>query len=233
MFLIKKILSDENSLSKYLSIILGIMSLLSIIGLLINANFNKTEIFSAIINLTQVAIPVIVLIFTIALKKEAITHYDEGRKALVKLQNKYPNYLVGPRYNRDNYDPEKGKGLEYLFLVYNANSKQKAKLVTVQSLKDRALTIHIQKSTLSWALGWGEGDAVKEQDIKELRDNVYNVVANFLDLKFKNDVEIEVIDKSNTIAIFFDYDKISPKRLSKIIFSVTETALLCIQEKRK
>lgn len=59
-----------------------------------NKNFETTEILSSIVDFTQVAIPVIVLIVATTIKKESRTLADIGREVLVKFQKKNKDFLT-------------------------------------------------------------------------------------------------------------------------------------------
>ena len=87
----------EETITKNLSILLGVMSVIAIVGLLVNSRFDTNEILSSIINLTQVAIPVLVLVFMKSLKNDLKSYYDIGKDALKRLQKENETFLEGPR----------------------------------------------------------------------------------------------------------------------------------------
>jgi len=131
---------------------------------------------------------------------------------------------MGPRYNRDNYDPENGKGLEYLFIKNSdPNSKKRAKFIPIQSLNEGVLAIYVQKGTLAYALNYGEGN-VLEDDIKKIKKEVYDSVFSYIQENF---VELyDILPNSNDSAIIIDLRKNNGKRkFAKLYLNVLKKPL--------
>jgi hypothetical protein len=63
---------EKEKINDYLSISLGLISVLAIIGLLVRNNFDTNELLGSVIDFTQVAIPVLVLLVATTIKKEAV-----------------------------------------------------------------------------------------------------------------------------------------------------------------
>lgn len=225
---------NKDRINETLSIALGIMSIIAIVGLLINSNFDTNELLSSIVNFTQVAIPVLVLLVTTTMKKENKSFSQIGKEALMSIQKKNEDFLMGPRYNRENYDPEKGQGLEYLF-VTNADpeSKLRAKLIPIQPLDEGVLAIYVQKGTLVYGLNYSSEQATHEE-IKKIQTEVHTSVSELLRKKYAELYEI-LSEPKNDIAIIIDFfeEKMGKKKFKKAISECTELAISKIKSFRK
>ncbi len=108
-----------------LSIALGIMSVLAIIGLLINNNFDTNKLLGSIVNFTQVAIPVLVLLVATTIKKENKSFSQIGKEALMFIQKKKTPYdaiekwfEINPKIFKEN--PLEFKNRVLYLLIINA-----------------------------------------------------------------------------------------------------------------
>ena len=140
---------------------------------------------------------------------------------------------MGIRYNRDNYDPEKGKGMEYLFAT-NADDKSKlrVKFIPILPLEEGILTIYVQAATLADALHFGRG-TVKDEDIAKIQKEVKTTVTQILELKFKGDFEILEGSKDTAIVIDFDEQKMGKKKFANAIKECSEAAISILISLRK
>ncbi|MGQ9847867.1 MAG: hypothetical protein ACUVQP_10285 [Bacteroidales bacterium] len=225
---------NKDRINEMLSIALGIMSVFAIIGLLINSNFDTNEVLGSIVNFTQVAIPVLVLLVTTTFKKENKSFSQIGKEALLSIQKKNEDFLMGPRYNRDNYDPEKGKGVEYLFVTNtDPKSKLRAKLIPIQPLDEGVLVIYVQKGTLVYGLNYSSEQATPEE-IKKIQTVVFNSVSELLQRKYVGLFEILPNSKDDTaIIIDFNEEKMGKKKFKKAITDCTELAISKIKSFKK
>ena len=243
---------EKEKINETLSVTLGALSFVAIIGLLVKNKFDPNEILSSIINFTQVAIPVLVLLVTTTLKRESKTFQQIGREALVKLQKMNPTKLIGPRYKRKDYDPEKGLGEEYLFFKHhNQRSNQIAKFIPVSPLNQGILIIYVQKGTLVYGLNYTSANAAPDK-IKEIQTKVNTTVSEIVNSHYKEfveqgfdtgsegDDEIENIDSKeiegtkkkfskaeSEIAIRIDFkeNEMGKNRFSKAIIVCAQAAL--------
>ncbi len=225
---------NKDRINEMLSIALGIMSVLAIIGLLINSNFDTNELLGSIVNFTQVAIPVLVLLVATTIKKENKSFSQIGKEALMYIQKKNEDFLMGPRYNRENYDPEKGQGLEYLFVTNtDPKSKLRAKLIPIQPLEEGVLAIYIQKGTLVYGLNYSSEQATPEE-IKKIQLEVFNSVSELTQRKYAGYFEILPNSKEDTaIIIDFNEEKMGKKKFTKAITECTELAISKIKSHKK
>jgi len=225
---------NKDRINEMLSIALGIMSVLAIIGLLINSNFDTNELLGSIVNFTQVAIPVLVLLVATTIKKENKSFSQIGKEALMFIQKKNEDFLMGPRYNRENYDPEKGQGLEYLFVTNtDPKSKLRAKLIPIQPLEEGVLAIYIQKGTLVYGLNYSSEQATPEE-IKKIQLDVFNSVSELTQNKYAGFYEILPNSKDDTaIIIDFNEEKMGKKKFTKAITECTELAISKIKSHKK
>jgi len=225
---------NKDRINEMLSIALGIMSVFAIIGLLINSNFDTNELLGSIVNFTQVAIPVLVLIVATTIKKENKSFSQIGKEALLFIQKKNEVFLMGPRFNRENYDPEKGKGVEYLFVTNtDPKSKLRAKLIPIQPLDEGVLAIYIQKGTLVYGLNYSSEQATPEE-IKKIQLEVFNSVSELIQKKYAGFYEILPNSKDDTaIIIDFNEEKMGKKKFKKAITECTELAISKIKSYKK
>lgn len=225
---------NKDRINEMLSIALGIMSVLAIIGLLINSNFDTNELLGSIVNFTQVAIPVLVLLVATTIKKENKSFSQIGKEALLFIQKKNEDFLMGPRFNRENYDPEKGKGVEYLFVTNtDPKSKLRAKLIPIQPLDEGVLAIYVQKGTLVYGLNYSSEQATSEE-IKKIQTEVFSSVSDLIQRKYSGYFEILPNSKEDTaIIIDFNEEKIGKKKFTKAITDCTELAILKIKSHKK
>jgi len=225
---------NKDRINEMLSIALGIMSVFAIIGLLINSNFDTNELLGSIVNFTQVAIPVLVLLVATTIKKENKSFSQIGKEALLFIQKKNEDFLMGPRFNRENYDPEKGKGVEYLFVTNtDPKSKLRAKLIPIQPLDEGVLAIYIQKGTLVYGLNYSSEQATPEE-IKKIQLEVFNSVSELIQKKYAGFYEILPNSKDDTaIIIDFNEEKMGKKKFKKAITECTELAISKIKSYKK
>ncbi|NSW44255.1 MAG: hypothetical protein HPY79_00275 [Bacteroidales bacterium] len=225
---------DKERINEMLSLALGIMSVLAIIGLLINNNFDTNELLSSIINFTQVAIPVLVLLVATTIKKNAETYTQIAKEVLAAIQKKNVDFLMGPRYNRENYDPEKGQGLEYLFITNeDPKSKLRAKFVPIQPLEEGVLVIYVQKGTLVYGLNYSSEQATSDE-IKKIQSDVFDALSNFISKKYDSNYEILPNSKDDTaIIIDFNEEKMGKRKFKKAIAECTELAISIIKKYKK
>lgn len=219
---------NKDRLNEILSIILGILSVLAIIGLLIKNNFDSNELLGSIIDFTQVAIPVLVLLVTLTIKKESKSNSQIGKEALSKLQSENKDLLLGPRYNRDieKYDLENSKALEYLFVTNeDLTSKLRAKFIPIQPLNEGILAIYVQKGTLVHGLKYSSEKAT-ETEIKAIQSNIYNSISDLLKRKYSTYYDIIPVSKEDTaIIIDFDEEKLGKKKFSKAVSECTQLSI--------
>jgi len=225
---------NKDRINELLSIALGIMSVFAIIGLLINSNFDTNELLGSIVNFTQVAIPVLVLLVATTIKKENKSFSQIGKEALLFIQKKNEDFLMGPRFNRENYDPEKGKGVEYLFVTnIDPKSKLRAKLIPIQPLDEGVLAIYIQKGTLVYGLNYSSEQATPEE-IKKIQTEVFSSVSDLIQRKYSGYFEILPNSKEDTaIIIDFNEEKMGKKKFTKAITDCTELAISKIKSHKK
>ena len=217
---------DKNKINEALSITLGILSIIAIIALLVKSKFETNELLGSIVDFTQVAVPVLVLLVATTLKKDTKSFGEIGKEALTEVQKKNADTLSGPRYNRENYDPEKGKGKEYLFIKKNEpGSKLRAKFIPVEPLNEGVLAIYIQKATLVYGLNYASAKAT-EEEIKKIQSNVTAALKDHLDKKYSGLYEvIEELNGDMAITIDFSENELGKRKFQKAISECTALAL--------
>jgi len=225
---------EKEKINERLSIVLGVLSVVAIGGNLIQNNFTFGTISDAVVNFTQVAVPVLaVLVVSIGLRRINETYVKIGRSALEKLQKKHSDILIGPKYNRENYDPEKGKGKEYLFIADDTpNSKQRVKFISIPPLDEGVLSIYVQKGTLVYGLKY-KSDEATENEIKAIQAAVKESVIENLEKKYKGCYELIENTPDAAIIIDFDEEKMKGKKYYDAIYQCAEQAIEIIKKYKK
>ncbi len=153
------------------------------------------------------------------------------------MQKKHSDILIGPKYNRENYDPEKGKGKEYLFIADDTpNSKQRVKFISIPPLDEGVLSIYVQKGTLVYGLKYKSNEAT-ESEIKVIQAAVKESVIENLEKKYKGCYELIENTPANTpdVAIIIDFDekKMTWKKYYDAIYQCAEQAIEVIKKYKK
>lgn len=224
----------KEKINEVLSIMLGVLSVIAIGGKLIQNDFTIDTIFDAVVNFSQVAVPVLAILFiSISMRKINETYLKVGRNALEKLQKKHSDILIGPKYNRENYDPEKGKGKEYLLIAdANSNSKQRAKFISIPPLDEGALSIYVQKGTLVYGLKYKSNEAT-ESEIKTIQEAVKESVIDKLEKEYTGCYELIENTPDAAIIIDFDEKKMKGKKYHDAIYQCAEQAIEIIKKYKK
>ena len=226
---------EKEKVNEILSIMLGVLSVIAIGGMLIQNKFTIDTVFNAVVNFTQVAVPVLaVLVISIGMRKIDETYLKVGKRALEKLQKKHSDILIGPRYNhRENYDPEKGKGKEYLFIADDTpHSKQRAKFISIPPLDEGVLSIYVQKGTLVYGLKYKSEDAI-DSEIKVIQEAVYKSVIVKLEKEYTGCYELLKNTPDAAIVIDFDEEKMKGKKYHDAIYQCAEQAIEVIKKYKK
>jgi hypothetical protein len=223
-------MSNKDRINEVLSIALGVVSVLAIIGLLVKNNFATNELLGSIVNFTQVAIPVLVLIAMRIFNNRSYTYLDAGKNALVRLQRKYPDFLDGPKANRqkseDNEDLEKRN--KYLF-IKNTKDKLKNKItfIPMNELEDGILEILVSKATLD-----NRNSPRIDEDIAGLQEKVGNAVIEYLKTNKVNSNLYNIMQRENksnsAIIIDFVQQDLGRRKFERIVFGCGEAALKII-----
>ena len=225
---------EKEKINEALSIMLGVLSVIAIGGKLIQNDFTIDTISDAVVNFSQVAVPVLAILFiSISMRKINETYLKVGRNALEKLQEKHSDILIGPKYNRENYDPEKGKGKEYLFIIDDTpKSKQRVKFISIPPLDEGVLSIYVQKGTLVYGLKYKSSEAT-ESEIKAIQLAVKESVIDKLEKEYTGCYELVENTPDAAIIIDFDEKKMTGKKYCDAIYQCTDQAIEVIKKYKK
>lgn len=230
---------DREKIEKNIGVALGMMSIVAIIGIIYNGTSGIVDYFNAMINFTQVAIPVIVLLVT---ARGSMTYVEAGRKALEEVRHSHNQKtgdrfrLDGPRYaveskekpeakdqvSSTESDRPSGGAKQYLFLS-NRDGKNKAAFVPLNDLEYGVLTFSIRKTTVDNALKGAQGvtpEAVAKAIHKALMETT---------LKNYDGLYEIVKSPENVVSIDFNETEFSKSKFAKAVRQCTETALNVIK----
>jgi hypothetical protein len=226
----KNIKYNEN-LEKVLTAILGFIGIVAIFVNLHLKGYIAENWLDAIKDMAGLAVVLAVFIASIRISYISRTFSDVARAKLVKLQIKFHDFLMGPQYNRENYDPELGKGLEYLFVTNDKkDSKKRAKFIPIQPLNEGVLVIHVQKGTLVHGLNYLSEQA-SDEEISKIQEEVRKAVVLLIEKKYKGCYEILPTSKKDTaIIIDFDENKMGKRKFSKAVEECVKCSIIKIQE---
>lgn len=228
---LKKV-KDKDSVNEQLSIGLGAMSLLAIMGLLVRNSFDTNEILSSVINFTQVAIPVIVLIVTSSNRRESKSFLETGKEALAVLKNEKKQYIeigLSAKGKKkvstapDTEEIENDEGVSYMFLT-NEEGTLNSKLIPLAGLEYGELSIYAQRGMLAYVKKWGKGQ-VTEDDAKKLQEEVRTSVETHIQRKYSGLYVLKKAKPNDGSAILIDFDEFAMGR-KKYYKAVYECAKL-------
>ena len=224
----------NEGLEKVLTAVFGGFGILAIFINLHLKGYDYENWLDAIKDIAGLIVVLAVFIASSRLGSRSKTYTEVAKSALEKLQKRYADILMGPRYNRDGYDPEKGQGLEYLFITNDdPKSKLRAKFIPIQPLSEGVLVIYVQKGTLVYGLDYTSEHATPEE-IKKIQLSVADAVKTLIQNKYSGYYE-DVPDKKDDTAIIIDFDeqKMGKKKFARAVFECSETALQIIRKHKK
>jgi hypothetical protein len=224
----------DNRKEQLIAVIFSIVGTLAILINLTIKGFDVENLLDAIKDLVGLLVTVAIFLVAYSISNKSSSFIDVARAALKRLQEKMPDFLMGPRFNRDNYDPEKGQGLEYLFITNNDHkSKLRAKFIPIQPLDEGVLAIYVQKGTLVYGLNYASEQATVEE-IKKIQLDVFNSVSDLIQKKYAGSFEILPNSKDDTaIIIDFNEEKMGKKKFTKAVTECAELAISKIKNHKK
>lgn len=224
----------DNKKEQAIAVIFSIVGSLAILINLVLKGFTAENSLDAIKDLVGLLVTVAVFLVAYSISNKSKSFLDVAKTALKNMQEKMPDFLMGPRFNRDNYDPEKGKGVEYLFVTNtDPKSKLRAKLIPIQPLEEGVLAIYVQKGTLVYGLNYSSEQATPVE-IKKIQTEVFNSVSEFIQKKFFGLYEILPNTKDDTaIIIDFNEEKMGKKKFSKAVTECSELAITVMKNHKK
>jgi hypothetical protein len=222
---------NEN-LERVLTAIFGLIGMIAIFINLHLKGYGTQDWLDAIKDLAGLVVVLAVFIATIKFTSRKKTYAEIGREQLVILQKAHKDILMGPKYNRDNYDPEKGQGIEYLFVTNNdEKSKLRAKFIPIQPLEGGVLVIYIQPGTLAYALNQGKGK-VQESDIKKIQEMICKTIKDIVKTNYNDFAEILDNPKDAAIMVDFKEQEMGKRLFARAIAECAEAATIKLKEIR-
>lgn len=223
------ILKDE----KFWAALLGGIGCIALIWNLIN---NPNDWANILVNFTQIAVAIIVFIVAISTRERATNLVQLSKEALEKLANRYNDFLLPPRYNREKFDPEKSAGLMYLFITNaDKNSTKRVKFIPIDPIAQGIVIIYVQRGTLVSGLNY-KSEEVTPEEIKRIQILVHEAVNDYVKSKYEGFYELITIpDTKNEVSIIIDYDEVKMKKRKfiKALSDVAEIATETLYKMRK
>lgn len=220
-----KMIKYDDHLEKVLTAIFGLIGMVAILINLHLKGYSNENCLDAIKDLAGLIVVLAVFIASVRISNQSKTFSQIGKEALIEIQKKHTDILLSPRYDRDDYDSEKGKGQEYLFIKKN-DTKLKVKFIPIQPLDEGVFKIYIQKGTLVYGLNYTSDQATLEE-IKKIHMNVKEALIKELEnIKYFGLYDIiENPKEETTIFIDFDEDKMGKRKFAKAILECTQVAV--------
>lgn len=217
----------DNKKEQTIAVIFSIIGSLAILINLAIKGFSTENILDSIKDLVGLLVTVAVFLVAYSISNKSKSYGEIARSSLKKIQVLNSDFLMGPRFNRDNYDPEKGKGVEYLFITNNdPKSNQRAKFIPIQPLDEGILAIFIQKGTLVYGLNYSSDKATPDE-ITKIQTAISNSLTSFVQNKYTGLYDILKTVKDDTaIIIDFNEEKMGKKNFAKAIRECTELVLV-------
>ena len=191
--------------------------------------FSGETLADAVKDVGAALVPIFAAMFAARLVRRDLPleqrYLAEGERALRALQRAHPKVLQGPRYDREDYDPNEagGKGGRYLFTCADPTAggkDRKSSFVAVAPLAEGVVAVTVSKRNLK-NLGISvdrldEAQAVIEDAVKKLLVQP-RYVDRFEILKSKVQRAAIVVD--------FDEESMGPKRFRAAVEAVVKEAL--------
>lgn len=224
----------NDNLEKVLTAIFGLVGMIAIFINLHLKGYGEENWLDAIKDLAGLIVVLAVFIASVRISSGKKTYTNVARAKLESLREKYPYFLLGPRYNREGYDPEKGQGLEYLFIKKeDKDSKLRAKFIQIQSLEEGILAIYVQKATLVNGLNYSSEQATTEE-IHKIQEDVKNAVLSLVKNRYSELYEEVTPAKKEDTAVILDFNEsaMGKRKFSKAVFECVECATEVLINKR-
>jgi DNA-directed RNA polymerase subunit F len=225
----------NDDLEKILTAIFGVVGMVAIFINLHLKGYGEENWLDAIKDVAGLIVVLAVFVASIRISSRSKTFSEVARVKLEGLRNKYQDFLIGPRYNREGYDPEKGQGLEYLFIRNSdLKSKQRAKFIPIQPLEEGVLIIYIQKGTLVYGLNYKSEDSTTEE-IKKLQDEIEVAVVLLIQKRLSKKAYDILPNTKDDIAIIIDFDEveIGKRKFAALVNDCVECAIKKLLENRR
>ncbi len=210
-------------------ITLGVIAVIAILIKQYIGWFSLPDLLDALIDFAQVGVAVIVFIIAKSLKEKSVNFLEIGKQALEEVQKRHPLFVVGPKYNMENYDPEKGKGLQYLFIT---NQTQKVKFIPLKSLEDGILFIYVQKGTLVYGLNF-KSEQASADAIKSIQKSINDALTVFIQKNYSGQYEVVEAKDDTAIIINFDETRMKQKNYRNAIIDCADLAIAVLQKHKK
>lgn len=215
----------NNKKEQLIALIFSVVGSLAILINLTLKGFTTENLLDAVKDLVGLLVTVAIFLVAYSMSNKSKSYSEVARSSLKKIQEKMPDFLMGPRYNRENYDPEKGQGLEYLFITNkDLKSKLRVKFIPIPPLNEGVYIIYIQKGTLIYGLNYSSEQATLEE-IKKIQTEVSHAISDFVEKNYFDFYEILENSKDTAIIIDFNEEKMGKKKFAKAISKCTEKAI--------
>jgi len=222
-----------------------IFSTVGCLAIILNLNFKgftPINFLDALKDLVGLSITIAVFLIAYSISSKSKSYLDSGLRALEKLKSENENILLGPEYDKSDYNPEeagKSQRMKYLFFAKHRYIKKVA-FIPLEPIEQGILDIRVSKATLV-NFGYDSKDAEIEKAIQEVQAKVYEEMIKLLSSKYNGLFEIlnnnEVGQKSkypnSAIVIDFNEDKMKFKGLEKAVYRCALVALQVLIKHKK
>lgn len=216
---------NKERLNTLISFALGAIGILAIVLAIEPAKIDTASALGTVKDLAEALIGLLTLIIAFKIKSldKSQRFAAIAEEALEKIARKNSEILSGPKYNRENYSPDSGKGQKYLFLQ-KKGSKERAQVVPLEPLTEGLLEIRFSKR--SGKIAHGNTD-----DFKNTQASIKTAILAFLN-KHYNDY-FEVVDVANdniAVVVDFDENKLGFRRYKKALNETLDLVIEKIKE---
>jgi hypothetical protein len=225
----------NDELEKILTALFGLFGIVAIFVNLHLKGYGEENWLDAIKDIAGLIVVLAVFIASVRISSRSKTFTDVAKTKLENLQKQYPELLIGPRYNRDNYDPEKGQGLEYLFVTNDdLKSKLRAKFVPIQPLEEGVLIIYVQKGTLVHGLKY-QSDQATPEEINKIQIEIETAVLFLIQSRYSEKFYDVLPKAKDDTAIIIDFDEsvMGKRKFAAAVNDCVECAIKIMEAKRR
>jgi hypothetical protein len=224
VFTIRKLkIRNKDGVNEFVSVALGAMSVIAILGILVKKDFETNEVFGSVINFTQVGIPLLVLLITARVSRRSKNWVNQGREGLERVRNRYKKILQGPELEKTEYTPDEEISTNKRhYLFFKEKKYKKVKFVPLEPLERGILDIRISKE--SFKNFYCSNDDV-EKRVENVKAEIYKNLNEYLSHRYRGLYKINPKHDYSAIIIDFDQDNLKPGGLKSAVYNCTSKAL--------
>jgi hypothetical protein len=162
---------------------------------------------------------ILIPIYKHIMKKPRETHFDTGLRALTEVRKKYPLFLAGPKYRKDDYAPDAQHSDHQYLYIQLPDSRRKSSFVAVSPFRRAIFEMGLSRTSL---------ELLKiQRDFPEVKKQLHDALLEHAHRNYDHLFIEKNVDKYENICIVLDFDieRVSTKMFREIINDLTNFAI--------